>query len=380
MKKGTVIAVLLMLLFLFSCVKEEYHFKYLKTITLEETFPTSRNGQGICIDHTLNKDVLYIGNFGSLKRINFYDLETGNKLYTVRLDEAAKVWERGIGNMQVIGPDSILLFEKSNIPEIIMINRKGDLVFHTNIEAAQTKEDTIIYDYRLPYMNMVVDAHKLFMFSTFAGSVNSGPLYAKEYFKKALDYPYLSKIYNYWSQDELKIERGLDSFPRIFMTPDKAGPLAAANFKLIDGNLFLWHEFNDNMFVIDTATLRISKKIKVQTDYSKIGQSLFPVENYQEAVKKNNASLATPGRIISIFRDKGTDLYLVQVFHEMTGDSPLFDISFLIYNNLFENIGELKYNQDDLIASGQLYQFKDIFYCFKEGENARSLELYTFEK
>ena len=379
--QGSCIAIALILA-LSSCKQEEaLKFFQVGEVSFDVGYLSNHRYIGLIDDVSESLEYVYFGEPVTFKCIKFFDL-AGEFKFEVSLRNAIDSIGK-IGHLQVISPDSILVFGQYN-NKILAINRKGEVWFAIDLNQNILPYHGHQFTYSTTYSGSCFFRDTLYLTPEYMaqspGAITPGP---NEYFKAALDQPYFLRINKFLDKTQSNYSFGLNSFYRQFMNDSMAmGELR--RYSVLDENVAVFSIYSDTLYLFNSSSLQCIQKIHVVSSNTKIGVN--PVQLYGDVdYAEYQSKIARFGGYISkVIYDSEYHFFVISIAWENKEKIPKGRMySFCIYTKDGERLGEIALNKDDY-DSGIVYYFKGLYYIKtasndKEGRDKTKLLFHVFK-
>lgn len=331
-----------------SCHKKQ-NYTIEKDFTFNVGFVPSPKYINTFFDIESGRELLYFGDPVTKKTLKFFNFD-GLLIKEVPLLETIKLLGE-IDVITVISLDSIVI-NSLYTNKIVIINGKGESwKLHDLNKLIVSKIGNVYNYYGINIPSYTVDKNNLYLNCDFNYNgydiskdiVPTGKFENYDYmYNKLIEDPYLLRFNNYLSGIP-KIEHFLFGFKKNYSLK-KAFFLENASFIKTDLG-FLFHSvYSNNLFLIDTLTLKLKSKITIKSDFTQLGiPPLFLTkESYNNLGNIQVENTKTSGYIGQIFSHDDNTYIFVSLPNKNNSKhlDPSNDFSIINYDKNFNRLKE----------------------------------------
>ena len=150
-------------------------------------------------------------------------------------------------------------------------------------------------------------------------------------------------------------------------------------------------EYSDCIFQLNSATLKLNKKIKIHSKYTKIGTDLMPTDDNNmltEFLKDINLKGRTEGYIRNIKYDEVKQEYYIIVFHKIPISTPIHEqgngkrpFSVIIADKNFKEFREYKFDHKTYVPDNMLFSKQGVMFFDRKIKNKNFIySILDFQK
>lgn len=308
---------------------------------------------GICYDYTDKKELIYFANPISQKCIKFFTID-GQFNDSVSLKSASKELEN-IDGISVISKDTIVL--NSQYPNrYVVINRKGEIWLSVDMNDLMDKTEPNYYESLISAVsNSSADKNTLMLSCSWYYNkkdrmMNKEPkeLFARcQYVYNSLnESPYFFKVSGYLTSKptvSLELKRFYKNIAEY-----SGCSTESPKYSLIGDYTYVFSAFLNTILKVNTSTMKIEKRIEVNSDYTTIGTPMPKIteESLNHLQDTSLFNGRTKGLIARMYFSKEQEKYYVIVYHEVKNAKGLSDedlrrhFSVIIYDKAFTKLHE----------------------------------------
>ncbi len=288
------------------------------------------------IENMNQKEYLCIGDYHTQKKLAIHSIEDQDSTILVPLNKITELGEKILA-YEVHSLDTIMILpHHSNI--LYFINRDGEIWKDVDLNPYLEKEGY----YELNRSSTPFQFNDSTLIFSLEYSSKNLPLNEREdlnyYYQGKYAAPSLFKIENIFG-DTLSCTFGLRELYNNFADNQSV---------CIEGNLFTFLEnkiifnsaYSDSLYVIDSQTLEIEKKVEIQSKFSGLSIQPISIDDLQSSPEKLNSNFQSNGQIRDIIYDKKQNQYSVIVNHKP--DTEEYPWSILTLTDNFQKLNEIK--------------------------------------
>lgn len=371
--------IFLLILLVFSSCKKQDSKEILQTITFDIPFEFGGISRGIYYDSTKQRQLIYISEPFTQKKIVFYDLK-GAKVDSVPLKEINNIIQK-VEAIFVRNLDSIVVFGSE---KIVLINQRGNVKFVNDLTKFAANEKGDLFMFRFSSLsNFSYSSKKIYVncswynnaFDDYFEKYKIGTLeFGKYYYEQFLKNPDLIAVNNYLT-DSISITFSKENNYKKFLEKPSAFS-EAFYFREIEGELLLFSHYSNLILRLDKETMGVLDKTIVISDYTTVGvQPIeFSKDNHTSFGKVNSQKLQSEASIFDLLYDYRKKLFYIIVAHDFNKkknqDIKYRPFSILTYDNNFKKIKETKFE----------YGTHSPYYCLATQKGLLVLKSYEDEK
>lgn len=371
--------IFLLILLVFSSCKKQDSKEILQTITFDIPFEFGGISRGIYYDSTKQRQLIYISEPFTQKKIVFYDLK-GAKVDSVPLKEINNIIQK-VEAIFVRNLDSIVVFGSE---KIVLINQRGNVKFVNDLTKFAANEKGDLFMFRFSSLsNFSYSSKKIYVncswynnaFDDYFEKYKIGTLeFGKYYYEQFLKNPDLIAVNNYLT-DSISITFSKENNYKKFLEKPSAFS-EAFYFREIEGELLLFSHYSNLILRLDKETMGVLDKTIVISDYTTVGvQPIeFSKDNHTSFGKANSQKLQSEASIFDLLYDYRKKLFYIIVAHDFNKkknqDIKYRPFSILTYDNNFKKIKETKFE----------YGTHSPYYCLATQKGLLVLKSYEDEK
>ena len=371
--------IFLLILLVFSSCKKQDSKEILQTITFDIPFEFGGISRGIYYDSTKQRQLIYISEPFTQKKIVFYDLK-GAKVDSVPLKEINNIIQK-VEAIFVRNLDSIVVFGSE---KIVLINQRGNVKFVNDLTKFAANEKGDLFMFRFSSLsNFSYSSKKIYVncswynnaFDDYFEKYKIGTLeFGKYYYEQFLKNPDLIAVNNYLT-DSISITFSKENNYKKFLEKPSAFS-EAFYFREIEGELLLFSHYSNLILRLDKKTMDLVDKIKVISDYSTVG--VQPVElskdNHAAFGKVSSQKLQSEASIFDLLYNEKKELFYVILAHDFSKkegqDIKYRPFSILMYDKNLKKVKETKFD----------YGTHSPYYCIATQKGLLVLNRYEDEK
>ncbi|MDD2412864.1 MAG: hypothetical protein PHN55_12830 [Dysgonamonadaceae bacterium] len=308
---------------------------------------------GICYDYTEKKELIYFANPISQKCIKFFTVD-GKLNDSITLRNAIKELAN-IDGISVISKDTIII-NSQYTNRYVVVNRKGEVWLSVDMNELIDKTELNFYEFGMSSVsNSSADKNTLMLnccwyYNKKDRMMNKEP---KEEFANCQyvynslnESPYFFKVSGFLTSTPT-VSFGLKRFYKKIATYSGCST-ESKKYSLIGDYTYVFSAFLNTILKVNTSTMKIEKRIEVNSDYTTIGTPMPKITeesmyHLQDTVLINGR---TKGLIARMYYSKEQEKYYVIVYHEVKNVKGLLEedlrrhFSIIIYDKAFKKLHE----------------------------------------
>lgn len=367
MNKPSSILLFFLILFYWRCTNDKNKGTILDTIVFKE------NSKACFVnsyyDNILKQDVVYFCGRGVKKELKFFNLK-GKLLKIISLKNVLKKIDE-IGGVSVISLDTIVI--NSNYSnQVLLLNSEGEVWKEIDASSKLIDKDSNQYEIMasLDANNKSIDN---FIYACYwQSNIEDKKLkreprgnldYLTYFYKNYQTSPHIISLSNLLDSN-VKIDYHLHNFykqiskeTRIFAEP----PF----YTVQNQSIFVYSIYSDYLFHYSKTNFSLQNKIKISSDFTKIGTSLMKLNetNLQNGQDSATYKINYEGRIIKLMYYTARNQYYCLIKHQQfnqTLASSLKSFSLLIYNSNFIKLKEYAFENTNYDYNNALLTTKGL--------------------
>ncbi len=341
-------------LILFSCSRNKNTAISIETIDFKET--TSGCIVNTYYDKKQKQDLIYFCGRGVKKNIKLFTVN-GKLVKTIPLTNVLKLIDE-IGGISIISMDTIVI-NSNYTNQILLINNVGEVWKEINLNNKLIDKDANIYE-----LMASIDANNNTLESLIYCSYwrsNSKDIeqskepkgnleYLKYFYKNCYNTPHFISLANVLDSS-IKIEYHLQHFYK--QISKEVRVFAEPPFYTIQNNaLFVYSLYSDTLFQYSRDDFSLKNKIKISSDFTKIGTSLMKINenNIRNGQDSVTFKINREGRIIKFIYSPSKNKYYCIVKHQVLKenvDTQKNPFSIAVYDTNFIKLDEHLFNDNN---------------------------------
>ncbi|MFW5805349.1 MAG: hypothetical protein ACOCVX_02360 [Bacteroidales bacterium] len=310
---------------------------------------------GVIDEEGESEKKMYFGDIVTDKCIKIFDLH-GNILDSISLQKALKKLG-SIENFTTSSKDSILV-HSSYTNQIAIIDSDGNCWHHIDLHNKLYDDKGHYYEIHMPKL---CKGNKSVFFNIGWGMEKSKNVEVPdnitelEYYYKKLynDIPCFLKINNVYKENFYLEFGGSDIFENITDSFDSKLFADYPFYNVVNGRLLNASLYSDKLFVMDTSSLTVSKTVKIESEYTRIGGDFIKIE---EISKKFQQLTDKYGYIRKILYNEHVNKYVLVIRIENNRtpknnmETEANPFSVMILDQDFNKLGEYVFDQYEYLA------------------------------
>ena len=350
------LAILIILLLKSSCKKEDAQeaIEVKETIIFDVGFNPNFNFVGTFFDKISHEEVIYFAEPVTNKQIKFFNIK-GKLLDSINLENLSKMMPT-INSLKVISRDTLLFF---NYGEIVVVNKKGAVLKKIDLNKVISKDSSNdVFEISNDFgSNKDCNGQNIILGINWSSNkIDNKKLSYKDFFIKNFNKPSIIRLDNYLT-DSITYKFSLQNHYKSWYKEPKIFS-EGFNYRQINGQLFIFSFFSNDILVFDIEKLKVIEKVCVKSNETSIGikplgvnETEFSGEN---VIKKAKAA----GAITDIFYLANKHQYYIIVRHEVdednVGNEKDRPFSIIKYDELFNIV-------DEIIMTNKNVEFFDYY-------------------
>jgi len=335
------------LFLLFGCGTTPESPKNSKTLRFVEnmTFESGFLSGNVQIENFLNEEFVCFGDYKTHKKIIAHSLDS-DKEYSINLKKIADLGE------------NILAYEIMNLDTVLVLSRYTNHLYCID-QHGHIWKSIDLSPYLDPYGEFeLMRSSTPFQFNdttlifSLGYLVTNLPEKDREnltlYSKMRNKAPILFKVDNIFS-DTLHTKLGLENLYTQFSKADRIN-IEGHHFEFDQKSISFYSAYSDSIYIIDPKTLRISKRRKVTSKYSKLRINALSVQEFNENPDLLNKLFITNGQIRGVVWDKGNQVYYCFTSHKSKGEK--IPMSIIVLDDQLNKISEHKLDENKYQFTG----------------------------
>lgn len=391
MNKNTLIIATILLSI--SCINKEKTKNTLtpvKDVVFDVGFNTSPKFVNYFFDN--NKQYVYFADPVSRRIMKIFDIE-GNFIDSVPLNNVVNEI-LFVENISFKSLDTIFAFsDYQNKNNIVVFNRKGEIFKKVNLDSLISKITDNKYEvYNTSNYTEFMKNNILMLNACWIGNkndkqLNKVPTTSLEFLQYAHTNIYHSnyflKINDFFSETP-QIKFGFSEYGKAISEIPSLIIGGGSRFSYINNSIFVLTRYNNFIFEVDKKTLNLKRKIKIESNYSKLNRK--PLELDSNLIENMNNSLLldkTMGRISSIHYNNYLKKYFVVVSHDKPvekAETWPSGFSIITYDLDFNKIKEFPFTELKYVFRPILTDKGILLLNYQEYEKDKKRRVYTLFK
>lgn len=350
----------LLCVFCLSCKQKEVKehtsniYTVIDTLKFEMGFIPHSRCSGSYFDNKHQKTLIYFSEPTNDKLLKIFD-DKANELYHINLDKGLEYLDYDIYNINIISTDTILLSAAYN-NRTAFINAKGEVWKTMDLSPMLQKEG---YKYIVhPSANsggMISSVNSLLFNLEWRGYVHTDTIPIMNEYERLVDW--YNNVFNAFYFFEVSdvyddsitgafrlkgIYKNLYNIPFSFTEPNF--------YRVINNKIFFFTTYSDNFLIFDVNTFELIKKVKLSSDYTRIGIEPIPLDteslgNLQEITNQKARKVGYTEDIL--YDDKAKNYYIMQ-HYENKNRFRSHQFSIIILDENFEKTNEIPFTDNKI--------------------------------
>lgn len=329
---GITSVIALLGLFSSGCTSEEpatndlaARFDTTGLLKLETEWRYNTNYSGFYTDQRTGHEFIFSGDPVTYLKIRVFD-SAGRRLYDVPLSPAYERIDR-IHCLTMLAPDSFALLDDRG-ERLLILDTTGRVVRDRDFKDARCDTNNDLYELYASNTGLTCFNNKLYLGPALLGTCNNKPFYmrsdtsrlnAQRYFALATGKCQLAEI------DPRAHNAGVrfgasEILKHLTDTPRET--IGMANTATANDKLFVFSDYSPCIHEIDTTTLNVAHKVRVNYLHGEVGITPPPISEEDLQSDGQQVRSASKAYILSVSYDRSKHCYLIGVCHEVSEKAP----------------------------------------------------------